>query len=172
MQCRMCHDAMHNIVIKNCQNCHTEVPVKHPVKESSFSQYTIAQCLECHGDPHKITGATNCIACHSPGDVNISLFGRHSKINASGGEGNVTNDDCLTCHYQKDMNKSNVYMCEACHSNDSSIVPIANTSLIIRDLMHGTTTCRTCHAPSGYHQQGTVGPLGLVEKIFKKILLP
>jgi hypothetical protein len=178
VQCRMCHDAMHEITVKDCHNCHSTVPVIHPIKEPLFSEYKPEQCLECHGDPHEITGATNCIACHSPGDVNISLFGRHGKINDSNGAGNVTNDDCWTCHFKKDMNRSNVYLCESCHINSTGIVNITNTSFIKSDFMHGMTTCKTCHAPAtpgvpnapAYHLNGTVGPLGLVEKILRKII--
>jgi hypothetical protein len=49
-----------------------------------------------------------------------------------------------------------------------------NDSRKYNDFMHGSmTTCRACHAPTGgshpgYHQNGTVGPLGLVEKILRK----
>ena len=178
VQCRMCHDAMHNITIIDCHNCHTAAPVNHPIKGQIFSEYTPALCLECHGDPHKVTsaGGTDCIACHS-GDVNISLFGNHSKMNTSDGAGNVTNKDCWTCHYQKDMNRSNVYLCEACHSNSSGVVHVNDTSLVKNDFMHGMTTCKVCHAPTGgshpgYHQNGTVGPLGLVENILRKMIAP
>ncbi|MCX9082115.1 MAG: immune inhibitor A [Candidatus Methanoperedens sp.] len=175
VQCRMCHDAMHNIVVKDCHDCHTAAPVNHPIEEPIFSQYNTTQCLDCHGDPHKITGGTNCIACHSPGDVNISNFGRHANISTMDGTGVVSNNDCWTCHYEKDMNRSNVHMCESCHNN-SGIVPV-DPSLIISNLMHGSTTeCRTCHAPAkpphvpAYHLNGTVGPLGLVESIFRKVI--
>lgn len=170
VQCRMCHDAMHNIIIKDCHTCHSTAPLNHPIKEPIFSQYTPSQCLECHGDPHKVTsaGGTDCIACHSPDDVNISKFARHANINTSDGTGVVTNNDCWTCHYQKDMNRSHVYLCESCHTNNSGIVPIEDISLIKSDFMHGMTTCKACHAPSGYHQNGTVGPLGLVESILRK----
>ncbi len=180
IQCRMCHDSMHDIVIKTCQNCHTTAPTNHPIRDPSFTQYTTTQCLACHGDPHKVTltGGTDCIGCHATEpnmDVNISLFGLHGKINDSNGAGNVTNDDCWTCHYQKDMNRSNVYYCESCHSNAiSPIVPIENGSLIMSDFMHDSTECRTCHAPigKGYHLKGTVGPLGTVEMILRKIINP
>ncbi|PWB55568.1 MAG: hypothetical protein C3F06_02210 [Candidatus Methanoperedenaceae archaeon] len=175
VQCRMCHDAMHNIVVKDCNNCHTIAPANHPIQEPVFAKYTPAQCLNCHGDPHNVTfaGGTDCIACHSQ-DVNISLFGRHADINTSDGVGNVTNNDCWTCHYQKDMSRSGVYLCESCHINSTGIVNVTNTSLIKSDLMHGMTTCKTCHAPStpgfpaspAYHLNGSVGPLGVVEKIF------
>ncbi len=180
IQCRMCHDSMHEITVKDCHNCHTTAPVNHPIREPEFAQKTYAQCLECHGDPHKVTsaGGTDCIACHAPNegpkDVNISLFGGHAKINTSDGDGNVTNYDCWTCHYRKDMDKNNVYLCRSCHSNQPGIVPIANESLIMNDFMHDSTECRTCHAPklSGYHLNGTVGPLGIVEKILGKIQNP
>jgi len=177
IQCRMCHDAMHDITVKNCRDCHTTAPINHPIQEPLFDQYTPAECLNCHGDPHVVTsaGGTDCIACHSQ-DVNISLFGRHGKINDSNLAGNVTNDDCWTCHYQKDMNRSNVYLCESCHINSTGIVNVTNTSLIKGDFMHGMTTCKTCHAPAtpgfpkapAYHLNGSVGPLGLVEKILEK----
>jgi hypothetical protein len=179
VQCRMCHDAMHNIVVKDCKNCHLQAPVNHVIKEPLFSEYTPANCLECHGDPHRVTseGGTDCIACHSPGDVNISLFGKHAIINNSNSVANVTNDDCWTCHYQKDMNRSHVYLCESCHLNSSGIVNVTNTSLIKSDFMHGITTCKICHAPAtsgvpsapAYHLNGSVGPLGLVERILGKM---
>ena len=178
IQCRMCHDAMHDITVKNCRNCHTTAPFNHPIQEPLFAQYTPAECLNCHGDPHKVTsaGGTDCIACHSK-DVNISLFGRHAKINDSNEAGNVTNDDCWTCHYQKDMNRSNVYLCESFHSYNSGIVNVTDPALIKSDLMHGmVTTCKACHAPAtpgfptapAYHLNGSVGPLGLVERILEK----
>jgi hypothetical protein len=180
IQCRMCHDSMHDIVIKTCQNCHTTAPTNHPIRDPAFTQYTRTQCLACHGDPHRVTltGGTDCIGCHATGevniDVNISLFGNHSKINDSNGAGIVTNDDCWTCHYQKDMDKNHIYLCGSCHSNNTGIVPIANDSLVMKDFMHDSTECRTCHAPkvSGYHLRGTVGPLGTVEKILRKIQNP
>lgn len=181
IQCRMCHDSMHEITVKDCHNCHSVAPVNHPIKEPEFAKYTPVQCLNCHGDPHKVTsaGGTDCVACHSPGDVNISLFGRHAIINDSNGGGNVTNDDCWTCHYQKDMNRSNVYLCESCHINNTGIVNVTNTSLIKNDFMHGMTTCKACHAPAttgdptapAYHLNGTVGPLGLVESILLRKII-
>jgi hypothetical protein len=172
IQCRMCHDAMHEITVKDCHNCHFVASVNHPIQEPDFSNYTPAQCLNCHGDPHKVTsvGGTDCIACHSPKDVNISKFARHADINTSDGDGNVTNYDCWTCHYQKDMDRSHVYLCESCHSNSGGIVEVKDPSLIKSGFTHGMTTCKACHAPSSYHQKGTVGPLGAVENILRKML--
>lgn len=167
VQCRMCHDSMHGITTKDCHNCHTTAPVNHPIKEPVFGQYTQSQCLVCHGDPHRITsaGGTGCIACHVPGDVNTSKFARHADINTTGGTGNVTNNDCWTCHYQKDMSRSHVYLCESCHQNSGGIVPVNDPVLIVNNLQHGSNTCKSCHAPNMYHFNGTTGPLGKVEKL-------
>ncbi len=169
VQCRMCHNSMHNITVKDCHNCHAAAPVNHPIKEPRFSQYSNGQCLECHGVPHEVTSAigTDCISCHSPSDVNISLFVRHANINVSDGYDIVSNNDCWTCHFMKDMDRNHVYLCESCHINSSGVVNITDPSLIKSDFVHGMTTCKTCHAPTGYHLNGTVGPLGLVERILK-----
>ena len=165
-----------------CTDCHS-LPGEPPLSGPDLPPHNFhaigkgnnSACLDCHGGTdkrdHNIMriGGTNCTSCHSPGDANVSLFGRHADINISDGPGNVTNNDCWTCHFQKDMNRSNVYLCGACHSNDSGIVRVVDPSLIKSDFMHGMTTCKACHAPSGYHQKGNVGPLGLIERIQKKI---
>ncbi len=55
VQCRMCHDQMHDINIKKCQVCHAGAPDSHPIIDPSFSYYTWEQCLSCHGDPHIVS---------------------------------------------------------------------------------------------------------------------
>lgn len=164
IQCRMCHNALHNIETKTCQNCHTTAPTGHFIKDPAFGQYTISQCLQCHGDPHRVvTGGGSCIACHQK-DVNISKFGRHADLNISdGGPGNVTDADCWTCHYNKDMFKNNIYLCDSCHTNSSGIVPVNDPLLLVPDLSHGQQTCKSCHAPKKYHMNGTVGPKGFMD---------
>lgn len=118
VQCRMCHDSMHDIGTKKCHDCHSIAPSGHPVSEPSFSQYDSTRCLDCHGDPHNVTsaGGTDCVACHFPKDVNITKYDLHANVNRSDGPGNVTNADCWTCHYQKDMDKNHIHYCEACHA--------------------------------------------------------
>lgn len=162
VQCRMCHDSMHNITVKTCQTCHSKAPVGHFVQDPEFGSYTAAQCLTCHGDPHKVTGGGRCIDCHS-NDVNISKFGRHANMSTNDGYGVVSDEDCQTCHYNKDMNKANIYLCDSCHTNSSGIVPVTGPTLLIGEFSHGPTQCKSCHAPVKYHINGTVGPLGLME---------
>jgi hypothetical protein len=163
IQCRMCHNAMHDITVKNCHTCHTVAPTGHPIAEPAFSQYTPGQCLSCHGDPHKVTMAGGgCIGCHSnPGTryyVNTSLFGGHANVNASGGMNNVTDADCMTCHFGSSdiimspdaglgaANHNNTWFCDDCHTSSGS-GPIKPTgpNLIKDGLQHGSTNCPWCH---------------------------
>jgi hypothetical protein len=167
VQCRMCHDSMHNITVRPCQTCHNKAPVSHPVQEPTFGLYTTTQCLTCHGDPHKVGGGS-CIACHS-NDVNTSKFGRHANMDTSDGIGVVSDKDCGTCHYNKDMNKSNVYLCSSCHSNNTGIVQVNDSTLIVSNLSHNGQTCKSCHAPVKYHMNGTAGPKGLIDILLKNI---
>ena len=100
----------------------------------------------------------NCNVCHREEGA---LDGRIHDESLIGGGGN----DCIACHYKKDMNRSNVYLCDSCHTNSSGVVTVTDPSLIKSDFMHGMTTCKGCHAPTSYHFKGTVGPLGVVENI-------
>lgn len=169
--CRNCHgytvDRHHLLFVNGtyqCIDCHA---IKYDNQNQTYYE-VIRNCLICHPNQNHI----DCITCHSPADVNISLFARHANINTSDGVGNVTNNDCWTCHYQKDMNRNNIYLCDSCHTNSSGIVNVTDLSLIQSDFSHGMTTCKGCHAPITYHSKGTVGPLGVVENILRKMQIP
>ncbi|MFZ3384840.1 MAG: carboxypeptidase regulatory-like domain-containing protein, partial [Candidatus Methanoperedens sp.] len=159
VQCRMCHNAMHDITVKACLNCHTTAPTGHPISEPAFSQYTQSQCLACHGDPHKVTMAGGgCIGCHSNPDtryyVNTSLFAGHANVNESGGPNNVTDADCMTCHFGSSdiimspdaglgaANHNNTWFCDDCHTEGGS-GPLKST--ILKSVSHGSTDCKWCH---------------------------
>ncbi len=99
VQCRMCHDAMHDIKNKGCQKCHTVAPTKHPMGDPAFSQYTPQECLVCHGDPHYVAPAqmrADCLTCHP--DRNNSLFAGSKHSGIDGEAGVVDNSDCWGCH--------------------------------------------------------------------------
>ncbi len=176
--CVFCHNQTDAVIRKAWGNATQITSGRH----SWYTESNNSKCWRCHVNTgtapvdfhsESVTGGggSDCISCHAPDvnpDVNISLFGRHAKINDSNGAGNVTNDDCWTCHYQKDMDRNHVYMCEKCHDNSSGIVNVTDPALIKSDFMHGITSCKTCHAPKGYHGKGTVGPLGILENILKK----
>lgn len=163
-----------SFTVADCRNCHgsSTVTLHHNLYPTivcdtcHLMSNDIRNCLICHPTQNHV----NCIACHYPGDVNISLFGRHANINTSDGNNNVSNNDCWTCHYNKNMNTSNVYLCESCHINNSGIVPIADPSLIKSDFVHGMISCKDCHAPIKYHNNGTTGPLGVIDNILKKVI--
>jgi hypothetical protein len=138
IQCRMCHDSMHDIGIKTCQNCHTTAPTNHPITDPSFTQYTPGECLACHGDPHRVTltGGTECIACHkSPTGDNIyaaidtDSFGKHKNINTTDGNDNLTDSDCESCHYNISnmMNRTlnvDTRTCTDCHIAGNFSAPV------------------------------------------------
>ncbi len=169
--CRNCHgsnlaDRHHLLLVGGtyeCRDCHN---MTYDSQRGMFMPEVIRNCLVCHPTQNHV----NCIVCHSPLDVNISLFGKHANINTSDGNNNVSNNDCWTCHYQKNMNMNNIYLCEDCHSNNSGVVPVTNNSLIKSEFSHGMTTCKGCHASTTYHVKGTVGPLGIVEGILRKMI--
>jgi hypothetical protein len=164
IQCRMCHDAMHNIVIKTCQNCHTTAPTNHPISDPSFTGYTPAQCLACHGDPHRvtITGGT-CIACHATltGDniypaIDTASFGKHKNINKIDGDNNLTDIDCEGCHYNISnmMDRSlnvDTRICTDCHIAGNFSAPIINNHkppkvpVSVGGKISTTAYCSICH---------------------------
>lgn len=129
IQCRMCHDSMHDIKTRACQNCHGSVPIGHIITEPAYSQYTTDRCLACHGDPHVVgMEAEQCIECHGTNYtganpsasytlVDITAFNRsiHQNINNTQMD-NVSNYDCWSCHYEKSMNREDVRKCGYCHN--------------------------------------------------------
>ncbi len=148
VQCRMCHDSMHNIGVKKCQDCHTKAPTDHIITGSAYDQYSTVQCLQCHGDPHKVSAqAEQCIECHGTNYtgaapsvnntfVDIGRFNGsiHQNINKSVPTGSVTNDDCYSCHYNIDMNRQNVRKCGYCHNKASQWHGNANVTTNLTEL--------------------------------------
>ena len=120
IQCRTCHDAMHNVNIKDCNYCHSIVPNNHPVVDPAFSQYTSQECLSCHGDPHYVNAPTmgpDCLNCHP--DRNNSLFAGAKHSGIDGESGIVNNSDCWGCHNTDGaVNGSYLKYVDATDSND------------------------------------------------------
>ncbi len=122
--CGLCHNREHDVKsltldAKTCRSCHTGI-----------NHDGGAQCTTCHGsDPHEVTfaGGETCIECHGtnyPGAnpmakttlVDITAFGESIHLNISKTPPDtVTNDDCWSCHYLKDMNRQNIKKCSDCH---------------------------------------------------------
>ena len=178
VQCRMCHDSIHNITIKSCQNCHTSAPEKHPIQDPSFSQYTPTQCLGCHGDPHNVSiqGSGDCVSCHDvnvgavPGAlINASAMNTtdsiHKDLNKDAvlvATSNPANKKCWACHGNGSeptghpANFKNPYTCVDCHAgNNTNFAP---SDTILKVSQHywnganitttGVSSCYQCHNKS------------------------
>ncbi len=99
------------------------------------SGYNDSVCKVCHNNnldagatslnfSHNI-GITSCLACHQQDmgvypAINISLFGFHRNINTTDGVGNLSNSDCVECHYNVSMMFApgftvSTHTCEDCH---------------------------------------------------------
>ena len=125
IQCRTCHNAMHDIEVKKCQDCHSIAPNNHIVTDPEFGQYTLDKCLKCHGDPHDVSidnmNVSDCIICHGTSSigntyVNTTVFdiSIHQNIDNNTPD-TVNNDDCWRCHYNKNMNVTSIKTCKDCH---------------------------------------------------------
>lgn len=128
IQCRTCHNTMHDAETKNCRDCHATAPTGHIIEEPQFSQYTMSQCLQCHGDPHAVkSGGDACIECHGTNytgaapsveytfvDIGAYNSSVHTNVNNTPID-TINNDDCWSCHYNKDMERTNIKKCRDCH---------------------------------------------------------
>lgn len=123
--CGLCHNSIHDVKslsIDSCRNCHPNIDHDRG-----------RQCTTCHGnDIHEIISAgDDCITCHGtdyPGAdsmaestfVNISSFNEsiHQNINDRVNKDyRVSNEDCWQCHFNKDMERTNIKRCNDCHRN-------------------------------------------------------
>ncbi|MCZ7358210.1 MAG: hypothetical protein O8C66_13800 [Candidatus Methanoperedens sp.] len=71
----------------------------------------------------------DCVSCHVDGisgglqgNVNRTAFsqGMHVDINTTDGIGLVNNSDCWACHFNRDMNRSNIWQCADCHTRNGT----------------------------------------------------
>jgi hypothetical protein len=95
----------------------------------------------------------DCISCHIDGalkNVNRTAFtqGVHVDINTTAGWGLVNNSDCWTCHFKKDMNRSNIRQCADCHTGSG--IPQASLAPKISTHISGVKitnySCVDCHS--------------------------
>ncbi|MDO8685949.1 MAG: cytochrome c3 family protein, partial [Clostridiales bacterium] len=118
-------------------------------------------CKACHGKDIKyyrneINLFDDCVSCHIDNIDNIdniSLVNRtafsqgvHVNISTIGGTGVINNNDCWTCHFNIDMNRSNISLCEDCHTGGGS--PLAPTAPKISTHLPAITnySCIECHS--------------------------
>ncbi|TFH46065.1 MAG: hypothetical protein E4G94_03275, partial [ANME-2 cluster archaeon] len=170
IQCRMCHNAMHDITVIDCQNCHTVAPSGHPELIPEFTIYPANQCLDCHGDPHAVTGGggPDCVACHDIGDgalhlVNVTVInsGIHGLLNNNAGN---PNEACWGCHQTNGTEPSGMgdryntpYICTDCHLESSVDAGIYGAPIVVEHFKNGqdilavtgaqnnVSSCLICH---------------------------
>ncbi|MCX9083308.1 MAG: NapC/NirT family cytochrome c [Candidatus Methanoperedens sp.] len=169
-------DAFNGTTMADCFICHVQRSpqfVAAPYPSHDISDYIAEDCRNCHTSGsgtesqklHSVTASASsgCIACHNSDNTSrfyadTTLFGRHANINTTGGPDNVTDDDCITCHFGTAdgsmkmklgaANYSNTYFCNDCHvSGGRNPAEYANISSPYRKdgLSHGSTNCQWCH---------------------------
>jgi uncharacterized protein YlaI len=189
-------DVFNGTTRADCVICHIKndtefvLAPKPPLSHPDTSNMTLENCYVCHGsNRHNVAGS--CINCHSINNtryyVNTSLFAGHKNVNKSDGLGNITDDDCKTCHFGSAnnsmpmnlgaANESNTFFCQDCHTatgrNRAQYDNMTNENLKKAPMPpgHGQNNCAQCHIPGfdktrpltdkvRYH---THGPEGFVE---------
>lgn len=123
VDCGLCHNNEHDIKDltldsnKTCKTCHPGI--------IHAGRY---QCIMCHGsDPHDIKIGGGCVGCHGTNytDANPTVERTFVDIEAFNGSihQNINNtppytvndNDCTTCHFNKDMERINIKRCNDCH---------------------------------------------------------
>ena len=110
---------MYSLNETNCSYCHQNISEFNNIfVKSSNTQITHnngKSCYLCHREKGQTDGRIHdssllgggggaCLQCHSAGggapEVNATDLGTHINLNTTvGGSGNLTNEDCSTCHY-------------------------------------------------------------------------
>jgi|GEM_PF-5993467 hypothetical protein len=155
--------------------------------------YTDDMCKSCHGGlaqsatlirdfVHAVGegSGSGCIACHESYSGNLgfnnSSFGAHANVNTTGGLGNLTDNDCKTCHYDtSNMFNSgwtvSTYGCENCHQGSWPSSVDSTPPSIGTTFLHGSNDCYSCHladkqqpyTQGGYHVNFST-PFGAVKE--------
>ncbi|MCZ7358209.1 MAG: NapC/NirT family cytochrome c, partial [Candidatus Methanoperedens sp.] len=119
-----------------CNGCHGSGPIYNYYRNETN---VFEDCISCHVDG--IPGGLQ-------GNVNKTAFsqGVHVDINTTDGIGQVNNSDCWTCHFNRDMNKSNIRQCADCHTGSGQ--PDAPQAPKVRTHLPAVTnySCLDCHS--------------------------
>ncbi|HLB71233.1 MAG TPA: cytochrome c3 family protein, partial [Candidatus Methanoperedens sp.] len=161
--CRTCHGALLS------ENANIGEFV-HNVAEGPSGE----ECLSCHISRQNIYPA-----------INRTSFGSHININKTGGENNLTNDDCLTCHYNFNYTvmaepgfTTPTYNCTDCHINGNFSAPLISNHRPPRlperspgAYISTTAYCSVCHNNSinrfAYSVNASVGHYGTNTSLIK-----
>ncbi|HYN44562.1 MAG TPA: CxxxxCH/CxxCH domain-containing protein, partial [Candidatus Limnocylindrales bacterium] len=153
---------------------------------SNISVFGDSNCKSCHGSltassnitglmHNAATGAAtdldNCMNCHNT-DQGIypaiveSSFGKHKDVNTTGGNNNLTNNDCKTCHYNvTNMNDPGfttpTKACADCHTTGNYSARIISNHKPGGVNISTAAYCSSCHNNSismfAYNTNASVG---------------
>jgi len=168
----------------NCSYCHQNTSEFNDIfikpSNTQITHNNGKSCYLCHREKGKTEGRIHdsplmgggggaCLQCHSIDGgapvVGLTDLGNHTNLNLTGGSGNLTNEDCSTCHYNNPhtgTNSSNTYYCYDCHNKSiggRASAPL-RSSKKFDDKKHGEVTCINCHVADGIYHQGN--PLGSI----------
>lgn len=158
----------------NCSYCHQNISEFNDVflklANTQITHDGGKNCYDCHREKSSIDGKIHdssligggggsCTQCHSQAGgapvVGSNDLGGHINLNTTdGGSDNLTDSDCMTCHYENPHggpNQANTYYCTDCHTSIGT-GPKKSTS-IFTEKQHGQAACIDCHiADDKYHQ--------------------
>lgn len=119
-----------DIVCKSCHSMIGEYAITSANYTHSIGEVSGDACIECHGTNYtgESPGVSNTF-------VDIGIFNNsiHRDINSTPIY-TVNNNDCWTCHFNKDMSRQNVRKCGFCHLNTKQWHGDANVTTNLTDL--------------------------------------
>jgi hypothetical protein len=116
--CRACHNALHDVGILDCVNCHRSPPPGHENFVFDYQNASYSVCVGCHLDPHyepELAAGGNCTDCHLTGGANTT--GIRVIINDTGFFNSVHRN--ITGDFDPSNYTAISRVCWGCHNNYS-----------------------------------------------------
>ena len=136
--CRLCHNSFHEILIRNCTECHLQRPGGHTM--TNYYDMSYIGCIFCHNDPHlepEAAAGENCTDCHLEGGLNVTE--NSYVINNTGFfasvHHNITGEFSATNYTQLSR------VCWGCHVNYTEQLTAPSHTKHAEDLPE----CEDCH---------------------------
>jgi len=189
--CITCHN---NATYSNNASWGSPVNISTSIKRPHTETLT-SQCDLCHKDSNvsslglvdfhnasvTLSDPNECMNCHNTPQngfpaINALSFTRHNNVNTTGGQDNLTNSDCSTCHYDiSNMNSPGwttpTKTCTDCHTQGNFSAPIINNHKQNGVNISTAAYCSNCHNNSvnnfAYSVNASVGHYGTNASLIK-----